>query len=452
MQRHAVLRPAAALDEVDQDTQVRFTGDNIVTDIAAPAQGLIRAQIEAITRDAILAVAIDAALTQNRCNVACVAQSDDEECGGLIYSPDMIRHSAILITAAAMLLEAAGSGHPERRLYVTDKTGISVYDIDNGHKFLRKIDIPDSGDYKGIAASTALGKLYVTSYKKDDLICLDLKTESILWRKNDLGKYADSMMLTPDGKTMYLPFRDEVFWRVLNADNGSILTTINTERGKQYNVNPIASIGPHNTWINPNGKRVYMEVLTVPYLYIADASTNQVLGKVGPFTKGLRPFAVTENDKYVFANVDGLLGFEVAEAQPGGKMLYRVEAHTPPERLAQVQHPPAHKPHSTPSHGINLTPDQKEIWMVDGVYGYVYVYDVTQMPPRQTASIALFRDPKDQPHPGWITFSIDGLYAYPDGGAVIDTATKKVSAWIPTSEKLIEIDFENGKPVQAGHR
>ena len=50
------------------------------------------------------------------------------------------------------------------------------------------------------------------------------------------------------------------------------------------------------------------------------------------------------------------------------------------------------------------------------------------------------------------SFSLDGKYAYPDGGAVIDTATKKVAARIPTSEKLIEIDFRDAKPVKAGHR
>lgn len=35
---------------------------------------------------------------------------------------------------------------------------------------------------------------------------------------------------------------------------------------------------------------------------------------------------------------------------------------------------------------------------------------------------------------------------------MIDTRTKRVVARIPTSEKLIEIDFDNGKPVRAGHR
>ena len=108
--------------------------------------------------------------------------------------------------------------------------------------------------------------------------------------------------------------------------------------------------------------------------------------------------------------------------------------------------------HSTPSHGINIRPDQKEVWMVDGVYGYVYVYDVTSAAPRQVAAIPLYDDPSKQPHPGWITFSLDGRYAYPDGGGVIDTATKKVVSRIPLSEKLIEIDFDGGKPVKAGHR
>ena len=89
--------------------------------------------------------------------------------------------------------------------------------------------------------------------------------------------------------------------------------------------------------------------------------------------------------------------------------------------------------------------------MVDGVYGYVYVFDVTSTP-TQTASIPIFAEAKGRPHPGWITFSNDGEYAYPDGGVVIDTKTKRVVARIPTSEKLIEVDFDAGKPIKVGHR
>jgi DNA-binding beta-propeller fold protein YncE len=264
-------------------------------------------------------------------------------------------------------------------------------------------------------------------------------------------------MLTPDGQTIYIPYRDEDFWLVLNAADGAVKDNIVVGRGEMYtDGRRIATNGPHNTWINPEGSRVYMEVLTDPYVYIAETATNQIIGKVGPFSRGVRPFTVTDNEQYVFANVDLLLGFEVGAVRDGdkwgGKMLHRVEAKTPESRLAQIPNPPARFPHSTPSHGLNIRPDQKEVWVVDGVYGYVYAYDVTVMPPRQVGSIPLFADPAEQPHSGWLSFGIDGRYAYPDGGAVIDTQTKKVVARIPTSEKLIEIDFRDGKPVNARHR
>ena len=363
---------------------------------------------------------------------------------------------------APLLLAAADTRHGktidgvERLLYVTNKSGVSIYDINDSHKLLRSFDVPETADYKGISASVQLGKLYLTSNLKDDLLCIDLATESIDWRRHYSDGYADSQAITPDGKTLYVPLRDGDSWWVIDAATGDPKGKIPVAHGKNYEDHPIGGIGPHNTWMNPDGTRVYMSVLTVPYVYIADTRTNQVIGKVGPFSKGIRPFTVTNDEKYVFVNVDWLLGFEVAAArtgdQWGGKMLYRVEAHTPESRLAQVPNPPERKPHSTMSHGINIRPDQKEIWMVDGIYGYVYVYDVTSMPPKHIADVPLFKDPKEQPRPGWISFSLDGRYAYPDGGAVIDSDTKKVVARIPTSEKLIEIDFRDSKPIKAGHR
>jgi DNA-binding beta-propeller fold protein YncE len=341
-----------------------------------------------------------------------------------------------------------------RFLYVTDARGISVYDIDHGHAFVRKIAIPNSGAYKGIGASPKLGLLYVTSNVADELIAISLATDSIVWRKH-VGKYADSFWITPDGKRIWMPLRSEITWKVLDAATGEPLGQVETERGKRYDVDPIADIGPHNTWMNPAGTRVYMEVLTVPYIFVADATKMNLLGKIGPFTSGLRPFAVSDDERRLYANVDGLLGFEIAEIDPdfrGGRMIRRVEAKTPRERLAEIPTPPRAKPHSTWSHGLNLHPNQKEIWMVDGVYGYVYVFDVSAADPRQVASIPIFADPKERPHPGWLSFSIDGAYAYPDGGVVIDTKTRRVVARISTSEKLVEVDFENGTPVRAGHR
>src|SRR3978361_206778 len=120
-----------------------------------------------------------------------------------------------LTVAAGQMAAAPKSGKEinrlQRLLYVTDKTGISIYDINDGHHLLRRIDVPDSGGYKGISASPQLGKLYITSYLKDEVICIDLLTDKILWRKK-YGKYADSPAITPDGKTLYVPFREEDSW------------------------------------------------------------------------------------------------------------------------------------------------------------------------------------------------------------------------------------------------
>ena len=343
----------------------------------------------------------------------------------------------------------------ERLLYISNKTGVSVYDINDGHKFLRNFEVPDSTEYKGISASVSLGKLYLTSNSKDELICIDLATDKIDWRRHYDGGYADSQAITPDGKTLYVPMRDSDSWWVIDAAKGDVKAKIKTEHGQNYIDHPIGGVGPHNTWMNPAGSRVYMSVLTVPWIFIADTKTNQVIGKAGPFGKGIRPFVVSDDEKYVYANVDWLLGFEVAEGKTakgyGGRVLHRVEWRTPKSRLAQMN-APAKKPHSTMSHGINLRPDQKEIWFVDGVYGYVYAFDVSQMPPKHVADMPIFKNPAETPKPGWVSFSLDGKYAYPDGGVVYDAFTHKVVTYIPTSEKMIEIQFRDGKAVQAGHR
>ena len=81
----------------------------------------------------------------------------------------------------------------------------------------------------------------------------------------------------------------------------------------------------------------------------------------------------------------------------------------------------------------------------------MHVFDATQMPPKQIASIAV----RDQP--GWITFTLDGRQAIPSTGEIIDVATKKIikslsdeKGNIVQSEKVVEIHFKKGKAVKKG--
>jgi DNA-binding beta-propeller fold protein YncE len=109
------------------------------------------------------------------------------------------------------------------------------------------------------------------------------------------------------------------------------------------------------------------------------------------------------------------------------------------------------KRHGCPSHGVGLTPDETEVWVCDATNQRVHVFDNTKTPPTLKQSIAL-RD-----EPGWVTFTLDGQYAYPSTGEVVDVKTKQVVARLADeegrpvmSEKMLEIDFAGGKPVRNG--
>ena len=179
-----------------------------------------------------------------------------------------------------------------------------------------------------------------------------------------------------------------------------------------------------------------------PLLHVADTATHTIVRRVGPFSSGIRPFTVNGRQTLAFVNVNGLLGFEVGDITTG-KMLHRVEV--------EGFKPGVPKRHGCPSHGVGLTPDEKEVWVCDAANQRLHVFNATVMPPKQVASIVVRDDP------GWITFSIDGKYAYPSTGEVIEVATRKIvttlkdeTGTIAESEKIVEIDFSGGKLVRTG--
>jgi DNA-binding beta-propeller fold protein YncE len=305
--------------------------------------------------------------------------------------------------------------------------------MDNGHRFVRRIstfEVPagqEPENVKGIAASAATGRLYVTTFRR--LAAIDLATDRMLWNHAFDGG-CDRLAISPDGRTLYVPSFEGPHWHVIDAATGEVKAKV------------VLNSGAHNTIYGPDGQHVYLAGLKSPNLAIANPRTNTVSGSVGPFSNSIRPFTINASQTLCFVNVNDLLGFEVGDIKTG-KMLHRVEVNG-------YQKGPV-KRHGCPSHGIGLTPDEKEIWLSDGANSRVHVFDATVMPPKQTTSIQV----RDQP--GWITFSLDGRYAYPSTGEVIDTATKKIVATLSDekgnavqSEKVVEVVFTGDKPSRNG--
>ncbi len=310
--------------------------------------------------------------------------------------------------------------------------GLIVFDIDDGHKFVKRI--PTGGtdpagkprNVKGVAANADTHKIYVAT--THTLTCLDLLSESILWEKEYEGG-CDRMAIAPDGSNLYLPSFEKDHWNVVDGASGAVIAKITPKSGS------------HNTVYGLDGKHVYLAGLRSPLLTVAETRGHTAERTVGPFADSIRPFTVNGRQSLVFVNVNGLLGFEIGDLKTG-KKIHRVE-------VKGFKTGPV-KRHGCPSHGIGLTPDETEIWVSDATNRRIHVFDNTVMPPKPMVSLEL-RD-----EPGWVTFGLDGKLAYPSTGEVFDVATKKIVATLTDetgravqSEKLLELTFDGDRPVKA---
>ena len=350
--------------------------------------------------------------------------------------------------AASLALTATGvaaRASRQRRLYVAEPgirnyvsyggVGILVFDIASNYRFLRRIptwSTPDGqppDNVKGIAASARTGRLYVTTLRR--IGCFDLASDRMLWDAQPDGG-CDRLAISPDGAQLYVPSFEGPHWNVLDAATGRTLAKV------------VTNSGAHNTLYSTDGARVYLAGLHSPLLSIADPKANVVVKTVGPFSNSIRPFTVNAAQTRCYVNVNELLGFEVGDLRTG-KRVHRVEVTGYSPGLV--------KRHGCPSHGIGLTPNERELWLCDSHNNAVHVFDATVDPPAQKVTIAV----RDQP--GWITFSIDGRRAYPSTGEVFDVASKaRVAALVDEtgravgSEKLLEVTFDGRRAARVGNQ
>jgi DNA-binding beta-propeller fold protein YncE len=354
--------------------------------------------------------------------------------------------AVLLFIAASVRAEPSDAAGPRRYLYAASPGvrnlleygghGVLVFDIDRGHAFVRRIPSrgldPKTGkpqNVKGICASAATGRLYVSTLKF--LTCYDLTTDAILWEREYDGG-CDRMAISPDGRAIYLPSLEGPHWHVVDGATGDVIKKV------------VPNSGAHNTVASLDGRFVFLAGLKSPDVSVLDAATNEVVRTVGPFSAPVRPFTVNGAGTRLFACVNDRLGFEVGDANTG-KVLAAIDV--PGMKKGKP------KRHGCPSHGIALTPDETELWVTDAVNRSLHVYDATVEPPVKKGESIVVRD-----EPGWVTFGLDGRFAYPSTGEVIDARTRKFVAYLKDeegrdvqSEKMLELDIgPDGKVIAAG--
>ncbi|HLI06280.1 MAG TPA: hypothetical protein VKV40_06920 [Ktedonobacteraceae bacterium] len=334
-------------------------------------------------------------------------------------------------------------------LYVFPEGQMDVYNIDNNFALVKTVSMPMLNEVRGVDADPASASLYIAyggdggAHGNGSLLKYNLLTNSIVWSVNyPFG--VDSPAITPDGKTIYLPDGELSYdgtWHIINTSNGSVEGSIFVNTGA----------APHNTVVSLDGAYAYLGSLNYNYLVQVSTATNKITERIGPLVNGVRPFTINSADTFAFTTATGYLGFQVSSIKTG-KVLYTV-----PVKGFSI---PPSESSLPPSHGISLSPDEKQLYVMDNVNYYVHVFDISGLPnsaPVQIANIPLRsmagnQSPCDYDcsREGWILHSSSGQYAFiGDSGDIINTATQKSIMNLSSlynSRVYIEVDWTNGAP------
>jgi YVTN family beta-propeller protein len=296
------------------------------------------------------------------------------------------------------------------KLYVANSAGTDLHVIDTAtNKVVNRVEIGPQPH--GLVATRDGRQLFLTVENADgdegELVWFDPAADKVT-RRMKVGPRPNQLACTPDGTIAYVPC-DDASWWVIDTVTARVLKKIPTG-GR-----------PHNTLCSPDGRRMYLGPKGSYHVVIADAVEHKLIGEI-PTSDAPRPIVLSKDEKRLYANVDTLIGFEMADVA-ARKVIRRVEAEVPAELLRTASR----------SHGIGLTPDEKELWMCDVFHDRTYVFDLRADPPKQVTTIVM----KGGGY--WMSFSPDGKTCYiseriGDSVAVVDTATRQVTARIPVGK------------------
>ena len=329
-------------------------------------------------------------------------------------------------------------------IYAAVPGSIVVLDAKHDYTFVKRIVFEQRPatlpleSIAGMAASTATNMVYVST--RGHLYAIDLLSEKVVWSNAyEPGTCCERGQVTPDGLTLEVGSDLKNFHRVIDARTGKVKGIIPTPQ----------SMFNHNMNMSPDGKTTF-DAANGNTMTIADMETMKPTGTI-TFSDHVRVFVINHDASRVYANLNNLMGFEIADVKTR-KVIKRIEA--PAEMWkAKWADPNQHfYGHGAPMHGIAMTPDESEIWIPDAINNQVLVYDNTGEWPKLDLSKSI----KTEAPNGWITMGLDGKLAYMASGDVVEVKTHKIVGLLRDeygrhmdSEKVLDLAFNlEGKMVR----
>jgi len=307
--------------------------------------------------------------------------------------------SIIALTAAA----ASSSTDRMTRLYVTNSLGDDITVIDLGtFKVVGNIKVGEH--VHGLCAPADGRRLFTTIESEDKLKVIDTATGGIVDTISLTGR-PNQCAATPDGRFVGVPIRDRDSVDIVDTTLSRVVKTL-----------PVKM--PHNCYNAGNNQDMFVSSMGDREINRIDLKRMDYVQRI-PVGGVPRPYAVSKDEKVLYAALTDLHGFVIASI-PDQKVIGRVELPpAPPLRCALEPH--------TPTHGLELSPDGKELWVTSLADAGVYVYDV--------GTKKLSKEIPTGKCPNWVAFSPDGQYCFvsnsdSDDCSTIDTLRRQEVARI----------------------
>jgi YVTN family beta-propeller protein len=304
------------------------------------------------------------------------------------------RAKTIVLISATWIAACLPACSQSLRLYVDNSRGdsISVVDLST----FKLVDNIKVGEHPhGLAIAKDGATLFATTELDHTLKVVDLRTGKITGQLKVQGK-PNQCAVTPDGKYVIVPIRD-----------GDAVDIVNLATLKIEKVLPIKE--PHNGVSTASNRFIYVSSMGGHEVDIID------LGKLD-YSQHIhvggrpRPFVVSSDQKTMYVALANLHGFVKIDIRHDA-VIHRIEIpikNTGPARPHPFETP------DTRTHGLALTPNEKELWFTSLQDSCVYIYDLEQ---QTVVGNVVTGD-----GPNWIIFSPNGKLA-----AVSNTDSNDVS-------------------------
>jgi YVTN family beta-propeller protein len=292
----------------------------------------------------------------------------------------------------------AASANARMLLYVDNSLGDDISVIDLGTmKVTNTIKVGRLPH--GLCASADGRRLFTTIESEKTLKIIDTATGKILDTIPVTGK-PNECAATPDGRYVGVPIRD-----------GNSVDIVDTTIKKVVKVLPVRE--PHNCFNTGDPNHIYVSSMAGNEIDVIDLKTMEYSAKV-PVGGIPRPYAVTRDQQTLYTALTNLHGFVIAD-MASRKVVSKVELPPAPPLNCPLEV-------NTPTHGLALTPDERQLWVTSLADGGVYVYDVATK--RISPMIHVGRCPN------WISCSPEGQYCAvsnsdDDDTSIIDAHTQR---------------------------